>query len=553
MSESSSFHLTTQKNILYCRRIYEQTINHEAGDYVAKTPMTSMTGVSMSLSDLVGTDYAQAVCAARAFIEGREPRDLQAIADEKVDFLPRTLEKRLDDLLPLVGTRVCAGLPRSARGAATRGFKDASRTAPAPLTGMGAFRVGEDGRLYLASKAEHYHLSLGHAFPGYRLLENARRLGIPNSTHNNTRGHITRLLEEELVAAANGLPRGSRSDLDAALDSTDPRVINRVINLETGSLVVEAALKMALSRFYIFEKGHPAPVYSGRIPVVLVIGDYEGGIGANYHGTTTLTQVMRGIWPELGSLLETSEAMLVRPVRINDAADFEAEMKKWDAGRYKVAAFFHEIVLMNYGAVRLEEAFLKKAYAVCRERDVPVVADEIQSCMWSPEFFLFREYGLAPDIVSVGKGFPGGEYPAARILCTSTMDTLQQFGALVTNGQEEIASLAYLVTMAFARANSGWVREVGDYYETRLRELAARYSGIVEKMEGRRHLASLFFRQVETVSRFVALLTQGGVDISMQSYKAKCPPSCLTKLPLICSPKAVDFLLGRMDAALATL
>ena len=37
------------------------------------------------------------------------------------------------------------------------------------------------------------------AFPGYRLLETARALGIPNATHNNTRGCITRLLEEELV------------------------------------------------------------------------------------------------------------------------------------------------------------------------------------------------------------------------------------------------------------------------------------------------------------------------------------------------------------------
>jgi len=228
-------------------------------------------------------------------------------------------------------------------------------------------------------------------------------------------------------------------------------------------------------------------------------------------------------------------------------------MKEWDGGRCKVAAFFHEIVLMNYGAVRLEEGFLKKAYALCRERDVPVVADEIQSCIWSPEFFLFREYGLAPDIVSVGKGFPGGEYPAARILCSSAMDTLPQFGALVTNGQEEIASLAFLVTSAFARANARYFSEVGEYYEARLRELAARHPGIVEKMEGRRHLASLFFRQTEKVNRFVSLLTQGGIDISVQSYKAKCPPSCLTKLPLIASAKTVDFLADKMDAALKTL
>ena len=64
-----------------------------------------------------------------------------------------------------------------------------------------SFRVGEDGRLWLISKSEHYHVPLGHGFPGYALLDRARRLGIPNATHNNTRGRITRLLEEEL-----GLP-----------------------------------------------------------------------------------------------------------------------------------------------------------------------------------------------------------------------------------------------------------------------------------------------------------------------------------------------------------
>ena len=72
----------------------------------------------------------------------------------------------------------------------------------APLTGYGFYRVGEDGRLYLITKSEHYHAPLGHAFPGYRLLEIARRLGIPNATHNNTRGHITAPARRGAGAAA---------------------------------------------------------------------------------------------------------------------------------------------------------------------------------------------------------------------------------------------------------------------------------------------------------------------------------------------------------------
>jgi 4-aminobutyrate aminotransferase-like enzyme len=508
--------------------------------------------LALSLADIVGTEYVEAVCAARAFAEGRAAGDLLAEARRKVDLLPRSLLRRVDELVPLVGTKVTGGLSRSARGAGSRGFREASKTAPAPLTGLGCLRVGEDGRLYLASKAEHYHLSLGHSFPGYRLLETARVLGIPNSTHNNTRGHITRVLEEELVAAANGAVRGT-PEMERILAADQGRALNRVINLETGSLVVEAAVKMVLARFYRFEKGQPAPRYSGRVPVILVLGDYEGGTGANYHGTTTITQVMRGLWPELGAKLEAVKGLLVRPVAINDIADFERALSQWDTGEHKVAAFFHEIVLMNYGAVRLEQGYLRRAYELCRERDVPVVADEIQSCIWSPELFHFREYGLEPDMVSVGKGFPGGEYPAARIIATPEVDGLAQFGALVTNGQEEIASLAFLVTMAWARANREFTSAVGEQYEAGLKELARRHSGLVEKMEGRRHLASLFFRQTEKVVKFVAALTAAGIDISVQSYKAKCPPSCLTKLPLVATPKVVEFLIGRMDEALKAL
>ena len=67
-------------------------------------------------------------------------------------------------------------------------------------------RSAASASAYFAGKSEHYHIPLGHGFPGYALLDKARALGIPNATHNNTRGYITRLLERRLIAAANGRP-----------------------------------------------------------------------------------------------------------------------------------------------------------------------------------------------------------------------------------------------------------------------------------------------------------------------------------------------------------
>lgn len=512
-----------------------------------------MKNPQISLRDLLGRPYTDAVCEARAYVSGVRAEQLRAVAERKVDFAPDWYQSRLDELVDHIGEAVCSGLSRSAAGAGTASFSRATLLASAPLTGLGFARVGEDGRLYLASKSEHYHAALGHSFPGYALIDNARQLGIPNATHNNTRGHTTRLLEETLIRTANGIAATDPEGLKRLVASTDPHVLNRVINLETGSLVVEAALKMMLARFYRLEDTFVTPAYEGRTPVFLVIGDRAGGNKANYHGTTILTQIMRDLWPTLGKALSDRELFVVKPVAINDIADFERTLVNYDRGATKIAGFFHEIVLMNYGGIRLTEPYLQRAYALCHDHDIPIIVDEIQSCIWSPELFMFREYDLHPDFVSVGKGFPGGEYPASKILATSQLDNLNQFGALVTNGQEELASIAYLVTIAFAEANRDYTRELGETYEHELRALARRYPTIIDRIEGRRHLSAIFFHSVDTTVRFTKALTAAGIDISAHTYKAECPPAALTKIPLISTHKMVEYLIRQMDDTLRRL
>lgn len=472
---------------------------------------------------------------------------MAALMRRKVDFFPAAVQARNLRLLKEVGTRVASGLHTSAHGATTEKFAAATQVAKAPLSAWGPYRVGEDGRLYLVTKSEHYHAPLGHAFPGYRLIDFARAAGIPNATHNNTRGHITRTLEEELIRAANG------ADGDGVGSTGEHSVLNRVLNLETGSLAVEAAIKICLARFYQIQPDAPSPCYAGRVPVLVVIGDQEGGLQANYHGTTIVAQAMRGMWSPLMGAFEKNEILLVRAVRPNNLKDLEAVFRKYDRGRYKIAGFFHELVLMNYGSVVIELQFVHRAYELCRKHDVPTVVDEIQTGIWSHELFMFREYGLSPSMVAIGKGFPGGEYPASRILFNGQLDCLPQFGALVTNGQEELAALSYLITMRWARANAEITRKVGDHYETCLRELGDRHRKVINSVEGVRHLAAVRFADVATAKRFTGSLNEMGLDISVQTYKAATPPTALTKLPLICGYEIVDFVIERMNEALKTI
>ena len=514
---------------------------------------TRFRSVRVSLRDLLGASYVKAVCASRAKLTGEKVAELKALAAEKVDLYPQAMHERLTALLPSVGQPFGEGLTRSARGAATAEFHASTHVEAAPLGGFGYYRVGEDGRLYLISKSEHYHVSLGHSFPGYRLVGIAKGLGIPNATHNNTRGHITRTLEEELIRLAAGLRRADRVGLSRVVASRSRDVINRVLNLETGSLAAEAAIKMVLARFYRVQGDSPPPRYEGRTPVIVVVGDTSGGLQGNYHGTAVLGQMLRGMWPQLLDQLQAKGLLLVRAIRPNSIEDLERIVKEYDHGRFKVAGFFHELVMMNYAAARLTDRFVRRAYRLCRQHDIPTAVDEIQTCAWSPQVYMYREYGVKPSIVVVGKGFSGGEYAASRVLSNAEMDRLPQFGALITNGQEELASLAYLVTIRWVEANAAVTERVGEYYEERLRELGDAYRQHIDRIDGRRHLSAISFHEIGPAKAFARHLNRAGLDISVQSYKANCPPSALTKLPLTVGYETIDVVIEKMHSAMASI
>jgi hypothetical protein len=336
---------------------------------------TRFVSVRASLADCIGTDATDAMIAAFTSISREDPRPLRRLARKPVDFFPQGMQRILLGNLERTGTPVSRPLKASPSGAAPRGFDVATSTARSPLCGFGFHRVGEDGRLYFIAKSEHYHTPLGHAFPGYELLRIAQRIGIPNATHNNTRGLITRRLEQELVRCAGGLDPADASGLSRILRSSGRTALNRVLNLETGSLAAEAAFKMMLARFFLVQDGCSAPAHPNRTPVFIVMGDDQGGIKANYHGTTILTQVLRGMWPGLRKALESHKVLKVVPVRPNNLKDLESAFTTFNRPPYGIAGFLHEIVLMNYGAVRLSDRFLRRAYTLAKTHDGSATAD----------------------------------------------------------------------------------------------------------------------------------------------------------------------------------
>lgn len=508
--------------------------------------------ISRSLEDMLGKPYMDAVQETAVTLLGLTPDEAKALATDKVEFWPDAFAAHADAMAAKVGQQVATPFETELVGAPTESFRKATHVHASPIGGVGTVRVGQDGRAYIAAKSEHYHIPLGHNFPGYKLITKARQLGILNATHNNTRGYITRKMEEQIIMDANGITeRGDQ--LTAVLQSKESKVLNRLINLETGSLAVEAAIKMMLTRFYRLDKTFDAPKHAGKTPVFLVMQDNDGGPEANYHGTTIFAQSFRGMWPDFAAACEEKGLYKVVPVKYNDLADFEAKIKQYNEGNYKTAGFMHEIILMNYGGIRLTKEFLQGAYALAAQYDTPTLSDEIQSCMWYKGMFLFKEYGLKPDFVIIGKGFPGGEYPASKVITTYEMDSLNQFGALVTNGQEELAALAYLLTMEFVRENGDEIAAMGALIDSKLAVLAAKHPDKIEKIDGKAHMDAIHFQTVDAAAQFGKLVNGMCIDVSAQLYKANCPPAVLLKLPLVTSEAVLNVILEKFESALVQM
>ena len=181
--------------------------------------------LNLSLADLLGKDYTDTVVEANLLLGRMTAEDAYKLAEEKIDFYPENLQNLNKSLLDKVAKTVIKPFNNDVDGAPTNAFRKATNKDSAPITGAGCFRIGEDGRLYLIGKSEHYHASLGHKFNGYKLIDNARELGILNATHNNTRGYITRLLETRLVQSANGVDWNDYETTKKIVESTEPHLL----------------------------------------------------------------------------------------------------------------------------------------------------------------------------------------------------------------------------------------------------------------------------------------------------------------------------------------
>jgi ornithine--oxo-acid transaminase len=83
------------------------------------------------------------------------------------------------------------------------------------------------------------------------------------------------------------------------------------------------------------------------------------------------------------------------------------------------AAFLVEPIQGEAGIIVPPEGYLREVAAICRERNVLLICDEIQSGLGrTGRLFAYEHDGIRPDVCILGKALSGGFYPVSAVLAS---------------------------------------------------------------------------------------------------------------------------------------
>lgn len=141
----------------------------------------------------------------------------------------------------------------------------------------------------------------------------------------------------------------------------------------------------------------------------------------------------------------------------------------------RTAAFLVEPIQGEAGIVVPPAGYLREAERLCRENNVLLICDEIQSGLGrSGKLFAFEYEGVKPDMVIIGKALSGGFYPVSAVLASREVlgvfkpgDHGSTFGGNPLAAAVARASLKVLVSEKLIERSA----ELGEYFLGKLRAI----------------------------------------------------------------------------------
>jgi len=261
--------------------------------------------------------------------------------------------------------------------------------------------------------------------------------------------------------------------VEAAKKLTKASGMDRVFFTNSGAEAVEGALKAAIKYAYLKDGAHDHEIIA---------------MEHSFHGRTMGALSVTGN-PKYREPFEPL-AGIVKFAKFNDFASVEELVNE------KTCAIIMETVQGEGGIYPAEEEFLKKVRALCDEKDILLILDEIQSGMGrTGTMFAWQDYGVKPDIMTSAKaltcGVPGGaflmtEKVAQNSLCAGDHGTTYGGNPLAAAATSKVFDLYEELDIL----NN--VKEVGPYLAEKLAELAEEFD-CIETSRGKGLMQGLVF------------------------------------------------------------
>ena len=133
-----------------------------------------------------------------------------------------------------------------------------------------------------------------------------------------------------------------------------------------------------------------------------------------------------------------------------------------------------EVIQGEGGVNILDKDYVQQLVALCNERDILVIIDEVQTGIGrTGKLFAFENYGVKPDLVTMAKGLGGG-LPIGACMCGEKLkDVMSPSTHGTTFGANPVvcAGANYVIDTVANEEFLNRVNEKGAYLETKLREL----------------------------------------------------------------------------------
>lgn len=217
-------------------------------------------------------------------------------------------------------------------------------------------------------------------------------------------GHCHPKIVNALIDQAQTLTLTSRAFYNDALGPYEKFITSffgydKVLPMNTGAEADETALKLC-RRWAYDKKGIPADQAK-----IIVCGD-------NFHGRT-ITIVSMSTDPESkAGFGPYTPGFIIIPY--NDLNALEKALEDPN-----IAGFLVEPIQGEAGVVVPDEGYLKKAYDLCKAKNVLFIADEVQTGIARTGKLLACDHeGVHPDILILGKALSGGAYPVSAVLAS---------------------------------------------------------------------------------------------------------------------------------------